>query len=156
MTVHSESGPSPRDSLVRVRWLGWAIRIALCAAVGACGGKSSPTQPVEDGCTVITATPVAGSQLAVGVPAAITVTAHCVAAHSGASAILGGIVSPSNDSLPSTTVPIREGVVNTVTLTVQFAPPPGATAVHILIGVIYAGGDPGVIRGPSVDYVVVG
>jgi hypothetical protein len=138
-----------------VRFSAWAAVIGLCAATGACGGKS-PTQPVEDGCTVISASPAAGSQLTAGVTAAVTLTARCVAAHAGASAIIGGIVSPSNDALPSTTVPIREGTVNTVTLTLKFVPPEGATAVHVLIGVIYASGDPGVIRGPSIDYVVGG
>jgi hypothetical protein len=117
-----------------------ALALATCAGLISCG--SSPTQPTKDGCTLASADPVAGTQLKVGVPVTVTVTAKCslVSADSG-TLVLGGIMVPSSESTAAANRPIARG---TTTMTVTFTLLPGTTSVHMLLAVatsIGASGD---------------
>ena len=113
-----------------------ALALAACAALISCGSSpTQPTQPTKDGCTLVSADPVAGSQLKVGVPVTVTVTAKCslVTADSGL-AVLGGIMLPSSESTAAANRPIARGTT-TVTMTVTFTLLPATTSVTVLMGV---------------------
>jgi hypothetical protein len=110
-----------------------ALAVAACAVLISCG--SSPTQPTKDGCTLLSADPAAGTQLKVGVPVTVTVTAKCslVSADSGI-LVLGGIMSPSSESTAAANRLIARGTT-TVTMTVTFTLLPATSSVTVLMGV---------------------
>jgi len=115
-----------------------ALALAACAMLLSCG--SSPTQPTKDGCTLVSANPVAGTQLRVGVPVAVTVTAKCsLVSADSAIVVLGGIMSPSTESTAAANRPITRGTT-TMTMTVTMTLLPGTTSVHVLMYVDTAGG----------------
>ena len=119
-----------------------ALALAACAVLISCG--SSPTQPTKDGCTLVSADPVAGTQLKVGVPVTLTVTGKCslVSADSGI-VVLGGIMVPSGESTNAANRPIARGTATT-TMTVTFTLLPGTTSVQVVLAVttsIGASGD---------------
>lgn len=110
-----------------------ALALAGCALLASCG--SSPTQPTKDGCTLVSASPASGTQLKVGVPVTVTVTATCslVSAESGI-LILGGIIAPSGESTAAANRAMARGTTTT-TMTVTFTLPPATTSVHVLMAV---------------------
>jgi len=111
-----------------------ALALAASAALILCG--SSPTQPTKDGCTLVSADPLAGTQFKVGVPVTVTVTAKCslVSADSGI-VFLNGIMSPSSESTVAANRPITRGTTSTMTMTVTFTLLPATTSVTMLMGV---------------------
>lgn len=124
------------------RGLTVALALAACAALISCG--SSPTQPTKDGCVLVSANPAAGTQLKVGVPVTVTVTAKCslVSADSG-TVVLGGITLPFGESTAAANRPIARGTSATMTMTVTFTLPSTTTSVHVLMAVTTTVGQSG-------------
>jgi hypothetical protein len=113
-----------------------ALALAACAMLTSCGSSpTSPTQPTKDGCTLVSASPAAGTQLKAGVPVTVTVTATCslVSAESGL-LILGGIIAPSSESTAAANRAMARGTTTT-TMTVTFTLPPATTSIHVLMAV---------------------
>src|SRR5262245_59130176 len=110
-----------------------ALSLAACVVLLSC--ESSPTEPTTDGCTLVSADPVAGTQLKVGVPVTVTVTATCslVSADSG-TLVLGGIMAPSGESTAAANRPFTRGTLTT-TMTVTMTLLPGTTSVFVLMNV---------------------
>jgi hypothetical protein len=119
-----------------------ALALAAGAVLISCG--SSPTQPTKDGCTLVSADPVAGTQLKVGVPVTVTVTAKCsLASADSGTVVLGGITLPFGESTAAANRPIARGTSATMTMTVTFTLPPATTSVHVLMAVSTSVGQSG-------------